>query len=125
MTGVELIVAALAAGTSAGLAGTTTNAIEDAYTALKRLLSRRLSGRQAAVDALDAQETEPGAWRAHLDEDLVVSGAAMDEEILTAAQRLLFLVHPLVAQDGKYQIDLRQARGVQAGDHNTQNNTFS
>jgi hypothetical protein len=54
----------------------------------------------------------------------------VDEEILTAARRLLGLVDQAAhdgryQQDGKYQVDLRQARGAQAGDHNTQINTFS
>jgi hypothetical protein len=43
MTGVELIVAALAAGAAAGVTDATTSAIGDAYAGLKRLLSRRLA----------------------------------------------------------------------------------
>ena len=125
MTGAELIVAALAAGATAGLTNTTSTAIGDAYTELKNLLSRRLTGRRAAVETIDGQETDTGAWRADLGEDLSSSGAATDEEILAVARRLLTLVDPHTALDGGYRVDLRQARGVQVGDHNSQTNTFS
>jgi hypothetical protein len=125
MTGVELIVAALAAGATAGLTTTTSSAIGDAYAGLKHLLSRRLTGRRTAEEALDARETEPGVWHARLGADLASSGAATDEEILTAAQHLLALIDPQAAQRGKYQVDLREARGVQVGDHNIQTNRFS
>jgi hypothetical protein len=120
MTGVELIVAALAAGATAGLSTATGTAIGDAYTGLKRLLSRRLAGHRGAPEALDAHETEPGVWQARLGADLVDSGADADADVLAAARQLLALV------DGaKYRVDLREARGVQVGDGNTQTNTFS
>jgi hypothetical protein len=125
MTGVELIVMALAAGASAGVTDTVSSAIRDAYAGLKDLLSRQLIGRQEAVEALDAQEVEPGVWHARLGADLASSGAATDEEVLAAARRLLTLIDPQAAQAGKYRVDVRDARGVQVGDHNTQTNTFS
>jgi hypothetical protein len=125
MTGAELIVMALAAGASAGVTETVSSAIGDAYAGLKDLLSRRLTGRRAAVEALDAHESEPDVWRVRLGADLASSGAATDEEVLTAALRLLTLIDPQAAQAGKYRVDVRDARGVQVGDHNTQTNTFS
>jgi len=120
MTGVELIVAALVAGTTAGVSDMTGTAIGDAYAGLKRILSSRLAGRPGGLEALDAHEAEPAVWRARLGPDLIGSGAATDEEVLTAARRLLALV-----EGAKYNVDLREARGVQVGDGNTQTNTFS
>lgn len=98
MTGVELIVAALAVAGTAGL----TSGVQDAYAGLKGLLTRRLAGRDRAVRALEAEETEPGVWRARLADDLTASGAATDTEILAAARRLLALADPAGSQAGKY-----------------------
>jgi hypothetical protein len=125
VTGVELIVAALAAGAAAGTSELATAGVRDAYTALRDALRGRLRGRGQAVRAVRAEETEPGVWQARLGEDLAGSGADNDEQILAAAQRLLEHVDPAGAQVGKYRVDVREAKGVQVGDHNTQHNTFS
>jgi hypothetical protein len=125
VTAVELILAALVAGASAGLTNTTSGAIGDAYAALRSLLAGRLAGLRAAVEAIDARRPEPGTWQDRLSDELIRSGAAADEEILAAAQRLLRLVDPEGVTAGKYRVDLREARGVQVGDHNTQHNTFN
>ncbi|MDR7275714.1 hypothetical protein [Catenuloplanes atrovinosus] len=115
MTAIELIAAALAAGAGAGLTQTASDTVRDAYAGLKDLLRRRLGDR--AVPALEADETEPGVWQARLGDALTSSGAAGDEQVVAAARRLLDLT-------GKYQVDAREAKGVQVGDHNTQTNTF-
>jgi len=47
MTGVELIVAALAAGAAAGLTEATSGAIRDAYVGLRDAVRRRLAGSSA------------------------------------------------------------------------------
>ncbi len=123
MTEVELIVAALAAGAAAGVTNTATTMVQDTYAGLKSLLRGWLTGRKQAIAALETEETEPGVWQTKLAEDLTASGAAADEEVLAAARRLLSLIDPAPA--GKYQIDLREAKGVQVGDHNAQTNNFS
>lgn len=89
MTGVELIISALAAGAGAGVTDTISGAIVDAYSGLKQLLGRRLADRQRATEALDGQETESGMWQALIGPDLREVGADQDEEILAAAQRVL------------------------------------
>ena len=122
MTGLELIVAALAAGASAGVTNTATTAIQDAYTGLKGILRRWLASRAQAQQALEADEVEPGAWQTRLGDHLTQSGADHNEDILTAARQLLTLTE---AAGTRYQIDLREAKGVQVGDQNTQHNTFS
>jgi len=117
MTGVELIVAALAAGAAAGITDTASSPIRDTYIGLKDLLAHRLTGHNQTRQALDAQETDPGVWQARLGDDLATSGAA--------ARQVLDLLDPHGAESGKYQVDLREAKGVQVGDGNTQTNTFS
>jgi hypothetical protein len=95
--GVELIVAALAAGATAGVSGTATQAITDTYGLLKQLIRRRFGGRDAAREALEAQETEPGVWQTRIGDDLRQSGAADDGQILAAARELLALADPKTA----------------------------
>lgn len=92
MTGVDLIAAALAAAATAGI----TSGVQDAYAGLKTLLVQRLAGRPAAVEALEARETEPGVWQARLGEDLVACGATSDAQILDAARAVLAQAGPAV-----------------------------
>jgi hypothetical protein len=91
MTGVELIVGALAAGASAGLTDATSAAINDAYAGLKARLGGRITDRDA-VAALDDVEVRPEGWQARLGDELARTGAAADEEILRAARHLLNLI---------------------------------
>lgn len=123
MSEVELIAAALAAGASAGVGSATTTAVQDAYSALKSLLRRWVAGRPRAEEALVAEITEADVLRRVLGDDLRQSGAAQDAAVLEAALRLLATAEPGIA--AKYQVDLRDAKAVQVGDHNTQTNTFN
>lgn len=100
MTGVELIVAALAAAATAGI----TSGVQDAYLELKGLLARRLAGRRHAVAALEADETSPGEWQARIGNDLSGSGAASDGEILAAARAVLGLTDPAGMRAGTYTV---------------------
>ncbi|GAA4456109.1 hypothetical protein [Phytohabitans houttuyneae] len=95
--GVELIVAALAAGASAGITGTASQAITDTYGLLKQLIKRRFAGREQAREALEGEETEPGVWQTRIGDDLRQSGAADDGQILAAARELLALADPRTA----------------------------
>lgn len=119
---VDLIVAALAAGASAGVSGTASEAVKDAYGVLKALLRRKFTGREAAGAALEAEQTEPGVWQAAIGADLQDCGAAADEQILAAARDLLTLT--ATAGGSTSRVDASHAQGVQVGDHNTQTNTF-
>lgn len=119
-----LVVQALVTGASAGLGDTATAAVSDGYSALKHALARRLSGRHAALAHLQAIEGgAPGASADALVHELVVAGI-VDDRLLAEARQLLDLADPEGSRAGKYDIDLREARGVQVGDGNTQHNTF-
>ncbi|MFC8451074.1 hypothetical protein [Kitasatospora sp. NPDC057223] len=118
MSGVELVVAALAAGTSAGLTDTVSSAVRDAYGALRAAALRRLPG--GGAELLDAEQVEPDVWEARLREELTASGADRDRELLALAENLL----ALLGSGGKYRVDARGAKGVQIGDHNTQTVNF-
>jgi tetratricopeptide (TPR) repeat protein len=116
VTGAEVILAALAVGAGAGTSDVAETALMDAYTGLRDALRRRLAGRPQAARALEADETDPGAWQARLGADLTDSGADRDEQVLAAAQRLLEFAGPAGARAGRYAVDANGARQVQAGD---------
>jgi hypothetical protein len=124
VTGVEVILAALAAGAGVGVSDAAKTAVLDAYTGLRDAIRSRLVGRRGE-QVLDAAQSEPGVWDVELTALLEESGAASDGEILAAARRMLALADPDGTTAGKYQVDAREAKGVQVGDHNTQHNTFS
>ncbi len=92
MTGVELIVAALAAGAAAGVTDTAGSMIRDSYAGLKTLLVKRLGSGKKAREALEANATDPKVWQERIGDDLAASGASGDEDILAAARRLLSLL---------------------------------
>ena len=116
MTGVEVILAALAAGSTAGLTEAVSTAVRDAYTGLRDALRRRLRGRDDALRVLDVDGAEPQAWPAGLGAHLVESGAASDADIVAAAQRLLAAVDPAGTAAGKYRVDASHAGSVHVGD---------
>lgn len=128
MDPVTLIVAALGAGATAGLSGTTSTAIQDAYGGLRDAIRRRLSrderSGEQAVAVLDAHATDPEAERDRMTETLAASGVSADAEVVAAARGLLAMVDPAGDRGGKYIVDASQAKGVYIGDYGTQHNTF-
>nr|MDT0656392.1 hypothetical protein [Micromonospora sp. DSM 115978] len=110
MTGIELIVAALAAGATAGLTGAADTTVQHAYTALRDLLRRRFS-RRDAEQVLDVGGLEPNELLSRLGEDLEAVGAGNDSEILIAAQRLMGLVDPNGVASGRYAVTVSGKTG--------------
>jgi hypothetical protein len=83
---VTVIVSALALGAAAGFEESTTQAVKDAYAALKRLISDRYRQVDTApVERLPASEAKRGS----LAEDLAEAGADTDVEVLEAARSLI------------------------------------
>ncbi|MFD0261866.1 hypothetical protein [Kitasatospora indigofera] len=125
MTGVDLVVAAIAAGATAGLTDAANSGVRDAYEALRTAARRRLGGREERVEQAD-----PEARGAVLAEELTAAGALEDEELLRAARVLL----DLLRQPGEdqvrlggdeYRVDLRDAKGVAVGPDIQQTNNFN
>jgi len=86
MDPITLIVAAVAAGVSAGLKDTAAAGIKDAYAGLRRLITDRFG----AVDVTPVEKRpESEAKRRSLEEDLAQVGAGGDDEILEAARRVI------------------------------------
>ncbi|WP_213012529.1 hypothetical protein [Paractinoplanes toevensis] len=121
----EMILAALTAGAAAGATNTASMAVQDTYTSLKDALRNRLASTGQAQQMLEGVESEPEVWQAELSQRLEESGAAYDSEIVASARRLLALIDSAGAPAHTYQVDLREAKAVQVGDHNTQQNHFA
>ncbi|GAA2710469.1 hypothetical protein ACFY2R_16955 [Micromonospora olivasterospora] len=126
MSGVELLVAALMGGLTAGVGDATSGLVRDGFVRLRDLVRPRLTARgEEALRALEAEESDQGVWQVRLTEELIRSGADRDARILAAARELLAQVEAAGGRTEVGHVDLREARGVQLGSHNTQHNTFN
>ena len=88
------IIAALTAGAASGLTEATKKAINDGYSGLKALISKKLAGKGDIIDAigkLEAKPESPGRQQT-LDEELKAANASADPELSAAAQSLLELI---------------------------------
>jgi hypothetical protein len=121
----SLVLGALGAGAAAGMRESASEAVRDAYGALKGLVRRRVGGDDPAGDVvLDQHDADPETWSAPLAKVLTSSGAVEDADVVAAAQHLMSLLDADGAAAGKYHVDLRGAQGVQVGDGNQQANVF-
>ena len=125
MDALSLIVGALAYGAGAGLGETAGQAVQDAYSTLKRLLARRFRGNPAAQVALAEHAADPETWRARLEKELARSGATADREVIAAAQQVMALLDKAGAVAGKYRVEIHHGQGIQIGDHDYQVNVFT
>ena len=116
MDPVSLIVAALAAGASAALRDTTSEAIKDAYAGFKALLQRKLGDRADLQSTLNKHEDEPEAYERALKHELAKAGVAEDNEIVTAAEELMAKVDPEGARTGKYNVTVTGGKVGAIGD---------
>jgi hypothetical protein len=127
---VTLIVAALAAGASAGavdvLKDDVRDAVKRAYAKLRGLAKKRVAGRPDGELALERHESDPRKWNSLLAGELTEAGAASDAELIAAAKALMELVDGASAGTGtgKYNVTIKDSRGVQVGDGNVQVNRF-
>ena len=65
-------------------------AAQDAYDALKKIIVRKFGSKPEVIEAVEQLEKKPDSpgRRETLQEEIVSSGAAQDEELLAAAQAL-------------------------------------
>jgi hypothetical protein len=125
MDPVSLLVAALAAGASAALQDTISQAVKDAYGGLKSLLKRKLGGDKPLAQAvIERHEEAPEVWEKPLQEELAKTDVARDAEVVRAAQGLLALVDPDGARSGKYNVSISGGKGIVVGDHAKVQMTF-
>jgi hypothetical protein len=126
MDPVTLIVAALAGGAATGLGESTGQAVKDAYQGLRAAVAARFAGHAAAERALQAHAADPDTQGQPLAGQLRETGADQDPRIVALAQELVRLLNANTEgpATSRYELDLRNAQGVQIGDHTTQTNTF-
>jgi hypothetical protein len=117
----SLILAAVAAGATAGITSVANASIQEAYAGLRAQVIRLLAGHGHALEQF---EQRPETYRADLMEALTAAGP-LPRDLVTAAKAVLDLADPDGVITHKFTVDLRYARGVQVGDHTTQHNTFS
>jgi hypothetical protein len=104
MDPVSLIEAALVAGAAASAKATADQAVKDAYTGLKTLLSRLFAQKPTAQVILEEHETDPATYEQPLKKLLTEAHADQDTELLAAAERVRTLVQPQQIGMGKYTI---------------------
>lgn len=114
MDPVTLVVAALAAGSAAGLKDTASAAVKDAYNGLKGLVRGRLAGRAGGELVLARHEQDPQVWDKPLAAELAAAGAGDDAALVAAAQALMGLLDAAGSAAGKYQV-LASGHAVAAG----------
>ncbi|GAA1640638.1 RIP homotypic interaction motif-containing protein [Actinoplanes couchii] len=86
-------------------------------TALRAAVAERFAGTPAATLVLAEHQNDPDTWAKPLAKHLRQLGADTDPHIVALARAL--------QPEGKYDVRITDAKGVQIGDGNTQTNTFS
>ncbi len=128
MDPITLIVAALATGASAGVIDALKDDVRDAvaaaYAKLRGLARKRVAGRPDGELALERHETAPQKWESVLTSELAEAAAADDAELVAAAQALMELVDEAGTRVGKYNVMIKDSKGVQVGDGSIQVNRF-
>ncbi len=132
MDPISMIVSALVAGAAAACKETASQAIKDSYLGLKSLVVQFWQNKPDGD--LAANESEANVFLKNLEEDpdfqslvekkLSKIKAEPDNELLKQAESLMKMLDPKGARSGKYQVTIKNGRGVQIGDHNRQINKF-
>ena len=131
MEPITLILAALAAGATAGvlegLKGEVKEKAKAGYRKLHDLVSARFraAGTANGEAVLAEYEADPESFEKGLGRKLAEADAGQDETLLAAAKALLELVDQQGARSGKYNVTVTDSKGVQVGDYGTQTNTFT
>jgi hypothetical protein len=94
MDPVSLIETALVTGAAASAKDTASQAVKDAYTGLKSLLSRLFADKPNAQVILDEHEADPQTYKKPLKKLLTEAYADQYADLLAAAEHLMTLVQP-------------------------------
>jgi hypothetical protein len=117
MDAITLIVSALTAGATAALQETAGTAIKDAYQGLTSLLKQKFQKDPKASVALESHAEDPQTWQKPLEKSLQQTGAAEDQEVLVAAQKILELLQSQKSAS-KYDVKIDgNVQGFVQGDH--------
>lgn len=129
MDPITLIVTALAAGASAGALDALKDDVKDAakttYGRLRELVKRRFQGNARAEGILAEHDADPETYAGPLAKKLTEAGAGGDNDLVAAAQAFMDLIDQAGAERGKYNVTIKDSKGVQVGDRGFQVNTFT
>lgn len=114
-----MVLTALAAGAVVGLKETVGSAVQDAYQALKGLVTRRVADQPLGDRLVEQYESEPAVWEAPLRQALLAAEAEKDPEVVALARRLLKLADESGAgAGGRYSVAVDgNVQGLVQGDH--------
>jgi hypothetical protein len=128
MDPITLIITALAAGASAGvidaLKDDVKGSVKAAYGRLRDLVKRRFQGNASAEIILAEYEADPMTYEAPLTKKLAEAGAGDDVDLMAEAKALMELLNQEGAKSGKYNVTIKDSKGVQIGDGSLQINKF-
>ncbi len=110
------LLAALAAGVTAGVGDAASAAVKDAYAGLKALVQRRFAGDPKAEETLAEYEADPDTYEKPLAKQLKAAGADQDAQITQSAEALLKLAHAEGVHT-KYQVQVQGGKVGIIGDH--------
>lgn len=93
------ILAAIAAGASAGVSDVAKKAMGDAYGGLKTLLQRKFGGESKVVEAVERLEADPesAGWKETVEKEATKAGANQDRDLIAAAEAVLARLKELPA----------------------------
>jgi hypothetical protein len=128
MEEVALILTALATGASAGALEALKDDVKDrakaTYVKLHDLVRQRFQGNTSAEMVLSEHRSDPETYAAPLAKKLTEAGAGNDAELVATARELMELVDQAGAKSGKYNVTIKDSKGVVVGDGNFQFNKF-
>jgi transcriptional regulator with XRE-family HTH domain len=113
MQAASVMAGALAAGASEG----GTRAMKNLYTDLRGGVLHHFAGNASAEQLLAAYEMAPSAWQEQLENALIETGAAHDDALIGIAEQLMKLASSQQPSTGKYNVQIREARGTAIGDN--------
>ena len=128
MEEVSLIVTALAAGATGGALDALKDDVKDkakaVYVKLHDLVRGWFRGNASAQVILSEYQADPETYAAPLAKKLAEAGAGGDAELVATARTLMELVDKSGARSGKYNVMIKDSKGIQVGDGNIQLNKF-
>jgi hypothetical protein len=128
MDPITLVVTALAAGASAGAIDAVKDNVKEsvkaAYERVHDLVKRRFRGNASAEVILAEHQADPKTYEAPLAKKLTEAGAGDDAGLVAAAKALMELLDQEGAGSGKYNVMIKDSKGVQVGGGNLQINKF-
>lgn len=127
MDPITVVITALVAGLTTGATETAKTLVIDLYQELKTRLAKKIELDEDAKDALAGLEKKPASQgrQLALSEELKRLEINKDSDLVALARQFLEKVDEKGAQQGKYVITIKDARGTVVGDNATVTQTFT